>query len=350
MVKTVKKAAKAKPAVKAKAKAAPAKKASVKEAPEAKKPPVKFEVGQVLEFKGYANPDTNGKFAPGDRLVLVQKNKDKESGQMEYGCVLESEYDAYKKDSESVDGEILVKGEFKAVAGKAVAKVQEKVDITLVGSMKKLLKGHSAIEVAENLRTEIGEKFFYFGGALAKIYYEQEYVKAGYNDPKNGWDLFCQEKFEFSGRKGLYFASIYQTFSRIPGFDPQRLGSVGWSKAAELARYVTAENVDELITLAENTPIAHLKGELRKKYAENNVTASGKVASRGGSSGSKVTLRFQYHGDQAEFINFALDEAKKHFGVSDDAQALEAIISAWANETLDTKKIERAQKRAKKAA
>lgn len=321
------------------------KKAAKAKPEKAKTEKAKIEIGQILEFTGYVTEQDDPMFEAGDKVKVVDIEKD-ENGTTLYSCIKADDAEAYDEDPDSVEGDQLVAKELKAGKSKAVAKAApEPVKVVNVGDMSKILKKGDYIEVAHSLIDNINQNFFYLGGVLAHIFFENVF-----KETHEDWDAFCQENFGFKGRKGRYWIDIYLTYSQLPGFDVKQLPDIGWSKAAELARYITEENQDELVELAKESNITDLKATLKTDYTSEGVTSSGRQASRSSGKVKRVTYSFKLFEDQAEGVNLVLDEARKVLGIDDLNQVFEQIVMGWASENLSEAKAKKAQKLSAKAA
>jgi len=302
-----------------------------------------YEIGNVVKFVDYNEPPENPLFEEGDKLVVVDL-EDRDGTQV-LTCVKESDHEAYEADPDSVDGMEIHPTEVKPIRkGGALMKVEEPVEVLDVGDMGKLLKSGDTIEKAKELYEEANKNFFYFGGLLAHIFYEKKYVK-DYTG-SDGWDKFCAENFGFQGRKGRYYIDIYMQFSKLPKFDVKKLSEIGWSKSAEISRFVTEGNVEDLIEAASDKNIVDLKEHLKEEYVtEGGKTPSGRSGSRAGAAKIKrVTFTYKLYEDMAAGVTEVLAQAKKQTGLSDENALFEHIIMEWAAEKLDEDQIARVEK------
>lgn len=314
----------------------------------AKKAETKYEIGEVFEFVGYTEESEDDMFTAGQHVQIVNVDKDEEGNAL-YSCILAEDAEAYAEDPESVEGDELIAAELKPLKkskSTAVAKKEpEPISIVNVGDLNKLVKREgSYLAVAHKQIENIHENFFYLGGALAHLFFE-----GTYKESNEDWDEFCQENFGFKGRKGRYWIDIYQTFSKLPNFDIKQLPTIGWSKAAELARYITEDNQDELVDLAKEQNITDLKATLQSDYTSEGVTANGRQATRSSGSVKRTTYAFKLFEDQAEVVNYVLSEAQKHFGTDDLNQVFERIVTEWGDSTFGQTKAKKLKRLAAKA-
>lgn len=353
------------PAAKGKAKPAtaaakkPAAKASEGAAAKPAKPSVVFETGTLVKFNGYrSNMDKDEVvFAEGDILYIVEVEDEAESGIL-YSAINAKDIAAYEEDPDSVNGGQVAPAEVSELKGSALDKAQDTyMPIVVMAPLAELLAENdgNAIEVAIGLNRAIQANYFWMGGALAQILQTGAYLKenGGDYEGEEAFNEFCQAEFAFKASKGRALARIYKTFSQIEGFDADKLASVDWSKVAIAERFVTPDNVDEVLEVAENSTQRDLAVALKQKFvAENGKTASGRGASRGASI-TKKTLSFRLDEDAAETVELVIQQCMKQAGFEpgNEALALERICMQWADEHVEADSAKkRIQSKAAKAA
>ena len=299
--------------------------------------------GAFVKFAGYVSevPDDDQDFTKGDTLYIVGVNEaDGESPTM-YDVIPASDVSAYIADpeSEDIEGSRLVVQEVTALSGKALTEARDAfLPIPSLGKLDAIIEEAEGdlIEAARTLFNDIEQNSFYLGGILANVRRDGSYLKehGGDYEGEAAWDVFCQSEFGFGGAKGGDLARQYTTFAAIPGFDAAMLDGIGWSKLREVQRYVTEDNVQELLEAAKTTTKRELSMKLVEQFAaDGNKTPTGKTATRGGGSSVKMlSLTFKLPEDSHGGIQLALKEAMKVYGVNTEAEALERIIVAWAEE------------------
>lgn len=342
---TAKKAptAKATPA-KAANKKAPAKKAE-KESAKAQKPEALLEVGALVEFTGYRGEisEEEATFAAGDILKILELDDDNEAGIL-YNCIKATDIAEYEESGdETVEGGQVAPSEVKELKGRALERAQEQfVPVAMIGKLTAMMAEHdNATEVAIELNQSINESYFYLGGALARILQTGEYLKenGGDYDGEDAFGEFCQNEFGFKASKGRQLARIYHTFSSLPDFDPERLASIGWSKANMIERFVTEDNVEDLLDVAESTTQRQLTPVLKERFVEaDGKTASGKAAGRASEKLVVKTMSFRLSEDSAESVEIALQQCMKQNGIESMDLALERICVEWAQDHVQTKR------------
>jgi hypothetical protein len=369
LAKTKKAAAKKTGTAVATAKPAKAKKAAPAAATKPKKQEKLFEDNSFARFTGYRNDIDPSEvvFAEGEVVYIIGSEEDEEAGLM-YTAIKAGDIPEFENSgTDNVTGGQVAPSELAAITGRALEKVQaEFTPVPVYGKLEEMLsENDNPIEVAIELNHQVQETYYWLGGALAMVLQRGAHLKenGGEFEGEEAWNDFCQSEFDFKGSKGHDLVRIYRVFSSIEGFDPSKIDTIGWSKAAIAANYVTPENVDEVIELAETTSQRELRPVLKEKYVgEDGTTAAGKTASRGPSI-KKVTLTFSLDEAVAEAVQLAITSAIKQKGIEGNektqyALALEAICVEWANEHIEAEtkkksiasKISKAQKAREAAA
>lgn len=339
---------KAKPAAK---KAAPAKKAPAKKATKAKAAPAPKvvdlpEAGALLTFTGYRSEmDADDVvFNDNDTLYMIEVDDSNEDGVL-LTCIKAEDVAEYLENGdENIEGGQVAPSEVKELKGAALDKARDAyMPITMVGRMEEILDeaDGDAILAAVELNNGIQESYFYMGGALAQVLQQGSYLKenGGEYEGDEAWNDFCQAEFGFKASKGRQLARIYSTFSALPDFDPASLAGIGWSIASKAEKYVTEENVQEVLEVAGGDDVTqrNIDATLKEKFAVSNTTASGRQASRGGDKLVTKSLSFKLDEDSAESVELALQQCMKQNGLENPALALERICVEWAQENVETK-------------
>lgn len=337
-------ATKAKPAAKKPA-AAPATKKPAAKAAETKtaaapKPVKLLEVGAFATFTGYKSEMSaeDAVFKADEKVVVVSIDNDEKTGTL-YTAVRPEDYAAYLEDPEnySGDGGQVAPSEVAPVKGTELIALQERfTPIKLVGRMEEILAENpdDLIAAAQDLNNAANESYFYLGGVLAKVLQEGVYLKENGGDFEGdtAFEDFCQTTFGKGQAWGRDLARIYVTFAALPNFTPEMLQGVGWSNARAIQRFVTEDNLTEIVEIAANTTQRELPAILTEKYVtEGNRTPSGAAASRGASI-KKVAITFKLSEDAAQGVTMALEEVRKEKNFDNDNDALEHIIMTYASE------------------
>lgn len=323
-------------------KKAPAKKATKPKAPT--KPSEIYEDGSFLKFTGYRSEMDKDDivFKDGDTLYVVEV-EDGASGIL-YTCINASDLGEFLENGdENVVGGQVAPSEVHAIKGGALEKIKEAyMPIVVMGKLADMLAeaNGNAIEVAVELNQEIQETYFWLGGALAKVLQEGTYLteNGGEYSGDEAFNDFCQAEFGFKASKGRQLARIYQTFSSLEDFNPEQLAGIGWSIAAKIEKYVTEDNVDEVLEAAADDGVTqrNVDAIMKERFVTENTTPSGRAASRGGDKLVTKTMNFRLAEDAAEAVELAIQQCMKQSGIADQNLALERICTEWAQDHVET--------------
>lgn len=329
------------------AKKAPVKKAAPAAAKASKAPANVLEDNVFAKFTGYKGetPADEAVFTEGE-IVYIIGHEDTETGVV-YTAIAADEVAAFMDGGEDVieRGGELAGGEVSELKGGALEKAREAhMPIVLVGRMSELLEASDgdAILTAVELNQSIQESYFYMGGALAEILKSGSYLveNGGEYEGEEAFNDFCQGEFGFKASKGRQLARIYSTFSAMPNFDPQSLAAIGWSIAGKIEKYVTPENVDQVIEAASGEGVTQRNVDTLMKeqfVSANGLSDSGRATSRGGDKLVLKTLQYRLSEDSAETVEIAIQQFMKQRGIQDPALALEGICVEWGQEHIETK-------------
>jgi hypothetical protein len=337
----------------------------------------KWKKGDIAVFAGYSDPnlpETDKILQVGDRLTLVQVEKDGTMGAMpivaegeparEGDTVFEDEIvsvDEWKArqggGTETVDPEVQADLEAAAAPSKPkstkktkqqdAAKVEDAeaakatstgktalkgtepvqqelpdvLEVTHSSSVQALLAEKDALEAAKELVARAEETEFTLGGVLAHILREGIHRKLGY-DGKRGFEDYIEKELGVKYRKARYLINIYEYFTAL-GVDENKLGAMGWSKAKELVNVATKENFEELVEFANE----HTRDELVEKIRTSYVNAGD--GSETEARAKMTTWTFKLFDDQNVTVTRAIEAAKKQAGTESISQALELVCGEW---------------------
>lgn len=295
-----------------------------------------FELNTFVKFTGYLTDiaDDEKAFEPGEEIYLAD---DDEGGA--FIAIKKSDVPTFIE-SEDVDqctGGVVSPQELRALSSSAIATLEQQyMPIRMIGDMEELLSANDAITVARDQYQSVQEAYFYMGGALAKIFQEGLHLveNGGEFEGDDAWNDFCQTEFEFKGSKGRDLARIYTTFAALDGFDPATLSDIKWSMAAKAAKYITDDNVDEVLDVVRENTQRTVDEALKTKFMnEDGTTPSGKAAARGaGNRIATTTLTFRLEEAAAEGVSLAINSCMKERGIDSESLAFEVIVMEWAQE------------------
>lgn len=339
--------AKPKPATKK----APAKKPGAKKATKAAAKPAASsanlpEINSMVRFTGYRNEvsDDEIAFAENDVLYIVEIDDDETDGVL-LSCIKAEDIAIYNEEGEdAVEGGQVAPSEIVALKGGALEKAREAfTPIVLLGRLAEMFQEtDEAIDVAIELNQDIQQSYFWLGGALLRVLQEGKYLteNGGEYEGDEAFNDFCQTEFGFKASKGRNLARIYGTFSALPDFDPASLADIGWSIASKLEKYVTEDNVEEVLDVAREPEATQrtIDAMLKEKFVSaDGTTASGKAATRGEKFVMK-TMSFRFSEDSGESVEIAIAQCMKQHGYQSPELALEHIVVEWAQDHVETKK------------
>lgn len=206
--------------------------------------------------------------------------------------------------------------------------------IKLLPTVKKAIEDSSdLITAAESLMNRAEATDFTLGGVLAKIEETAafESLKAKDGTPKYGvghvgFGNFCEAHLGLKYRKAQYLIGNYTTCVRL-GITEKQIAGIGWSKLKEAVGLMTADNFEEILQLAKDTPFGEFASEMKtRKIATGNV--------HGNTQATLTTFTFKLFNDKAEAIKEALKAAQAVLGKENDdmaslSAAFEHIVTEW---------------------
>lgn len=196
------------------------------------------------------------------------------------------------------------------------------VEISDMASVREILAEQDALDAAKSLVERAEQTDFTLGGVLRHIHETGAFKAEGY-DGKRGFDDYVRQALGVEPRKARYLMSNYTVFAMI-GADEQKLASIGWSKAKELARIEPAKlkkDFDKLIDKANSMTRDDLVADIKKHY---------KVTTRGSADGvSLTTMTFKLAEEDATTVTEGLKEASALIGADDLNKALAYIVGDW---------------------
>jgi len=322
----------------------------------AKAPQEILAIETFAKFGGYrtAVDKDEAVFDEGEIIYIVEVDADAEEGVM-YNAIKASDISEWQENGdENVVGGQVAASEIIPLKGGALTKAAETyMPVAVIGRLAEMLEEHGgdAIDVAIDLNRDIQETYFWLGGALAKVLQEGKYLtdNGGTYEGDDAFNEFCQSEFGFKASKGRQLARIYSTFSSIPDFEAEKLAGIGWSIAAKIEKYVTPENVDDVIDAASDDGVTQrtVDSVMREKFVAGNTTPSGKSASR--DTVKFITMNFRLGEDSGETVRLALNQCMKQNGIS-ETEAIERICVEWAQDHVQAKTVQSAiARKAKKS-
>jgi len=196
-------------------------------------------------------------------------------------------------------------------------------------SVTLLLSHQDALAAAKSLVDQVDNTYFTLGGVLHHIYAEGVFKVAGY-DGKRGFADYVSKELGIQYRKAMYLIDIYVAFRNL-GVDEVQLAAIGWSKAKELTKVATPDNIDQLMEMAATSTREEIQ-----TFIQRETVGAGDATT--GTRVSKTKLQFSLFEDQAATVTRALTAAGQALGNEDQNQALESICAEYlqTNESVET--------------
>lgn len=219
--------------------------------------------------------------------------------------------------------------EVEAVAPPAEAKkaktkiVKEKTDDIFVSLVQDISKmgALDAIQAVPALLNGADENYFRLGGVLSAISTNKFYLADGFDSFK----ALVETKYGLHYRKAMYWVQIYDKLIES-GVPWNKVKAVGWTKLKELAMILTVDNVDEWVTLANNSTTLQVIAAISKakvgKLANSGITPTQDSAV---AKSVVTTYTVKVHEDQKTVIKEAVEKARAEANTEYDGVALEAI-------------------------
>lgn len=195
-----------------------------------------------------------------------------------------------------------------------------------------LINAHKNIlELTEELVEEGASLDYKLGGVLFHVRREKAYrtLDPSYAE-RGGFEKYVNERLGLEYRKTMYLIDIYYKFNLF-GIPGAKVAEIGWTKASQIARVMTEENAEELLTLAKETTVSDLRDSIKEDFVDTTNPENKTRAKR-------ITFKFRLFEDQAAVVDGVLKRAMDHLGYADINMAFEHIVTEWATENLDTKK------------
>lgn len=156
---------------------------------------------------------------------------------------------------------------------------------------------------------------FELGGVLNTIQAHAWYA------PHESFKKFVEAECTFGYRKAAYLIAIY-TSILASGLTWVQVQSLGWSKLRVLSKYLTAENVSEVLAWAEGRTYAQIEAEAEGKWGvggEKSPTIAAPVTSK----------TFKLKAEQVEVVEKGLALAMAEAGTTVPSVGLERLCVAY---------------------
>lgn len=207
----------------------------------------------------------------------------------------------------------------KAKAEKPAKQEPEIEPITLTASVAEMVgTPKEALDAAQSLLASIGMNYYSLGGVLAYIQQTSAFVEAGYETFRD----YAEQELGQKQGKVYMLMGIYRAFSAA-GVDDERVKTVGWTFARDMAKYINGDNVDQMFKQAKKLSREELSNWLLETYATDaeKAKAKDKIV--------KQSYTFKLHGDQAKQVEKAMKHALKTLDTDDANAAFFHIVTAY---------------------
>jgi len=197
------------------------------------------------------------------------------------------------------------------------------------------------VELAQEYAEEAMATDYKLGGILYHVKISKAYkdVNKGAYAGKGGWADFVSNELNLEYRKAQYLVDIYAKFNKY-GIGGEKVAELGWTKAAQVSRVMSAENAVELVELAESSSVEDLKDTVRETYTTKGATAGERV--------KRITLKYRLAEDAGQIIAEYMNAAAENLGYDNPSEVFQHVVTEWAEEHLDVAKMRSAKRKAKK--
>lgn len=197
------------------------------------------------------------------------------------------------------------------------------------------------VELAQEYVEEAMATDYKLGGILYHVKISKAYKEAnkGAYAGKGGWADFVSNELNLEYRKAQYLVDIYTKFNKY-GIGGDKVAELGWTKAAQVSRVMSADNAEELVALAESSSVEDLKDTVRESYAVKGATPGERV--------KRITLKYRLAEEAGQIIAEYMNAAAETLNLDNPSEVFQHVVTEWAEEHLDVKDTRSAKRKAKK--
>jgi hypothetical protein len=164
----------------------------------------------------------------------------------------------------------------------------------------------------------IDRGFIVLGRGLSEIYHQELYRPWGFRS----FEHYCEEELDYSYRKAKYLIEITDKIKDM-NLSDERVEAIGWGKMSKIVSVVTDKNVENWMTIAENSTSKALELEVKR------VVDRGGAEGQEGADSRPAIFRFRLGADDASIVSEALAESKRLAETESDGMALTQICEDW---------------------
>ena len=184
------------------------------------------------------------------------------------------------------------------------------------------------VELAQEYVEEAMATDYKLGGILYHVKISKAYKEAnkGAYAGKGGWADFVSNELNLEYRKAQYLVDIYTKFNKY-GIGGDKVAELGWTKAAQVSRVMSADNAEELVALAESSSVEDLKDTVRESYAVKGATPGERV--------KRITLKYRLAEEAGQIIAEYMNAAAETLNLDNPSEVFQHVVTEWAEEHLD---------------
>jgi hypothetical protein len=200
-------------------------------------------------------------------------------------------------------------------------------------AVREVLKKVSTAD--DRLKLVAGEMLY----EVAENGYHKEWINPNTNMPYATFEDYCLVEHNMKKSMAHYLKGIYKKFVVECKLSADHLKDLEWSKAKELTRIVTPENVLEVLDATKSMSVPQVQAYVRSKEGKppKETKAAGSDEGSGDSSapaeaGEKEefsTLKFRVTPAQSENINSAMQVAQEFTGSQEPGTLLDTICTEY---------------------
>lgn len=182
------------------------------------------------------------------------------------------------------------------------------------------LKEDKAFKMVPQLLNNIDHDYFRLGGVLSVIQNQGWYMDKKHESFRS----FVESDCNIAYRKAMYLIEIYNGLVES-GVQWEQVKHLGWTKLKELAKFLTTENVEDWVAIAESLTVLQLIEHIKEQSAGTGNAPEGGVQADASEASKTTTVTFKLHKDQKETVLEAIDKAKLESKTEVATVALEYI-------------------------
>lgn len=192
-------------------------------------------------------------------------------------------------------------------------------------------------ELAHDMSEESASLDYRLGGVLYHVRLSGAYKELNEDySAKGGFMAYVEEELPVGYRKAMYLIDIYAKWNKF-NLPMEKVQEIGWTKAQEIARVMDAENAEDLVALAEQNTVQDLKESIKESYTGGQTARE---------SVKRITFKFRLTEDAAANVRDFFEQGKESLGLERDEEVFEQIVTQWATDHLNIKKVGRGKKKA----